>query len=152
MQPSAHVIHPTHRADAPASPPAEPGIGWFLARAGRMLRPHRAASALIGLAILLHLGYSTFLALSFKLLVDNAILPRDGQVALAIVGALALVFLVAAAADVGHDYLLASVSARALADLRGAMFDQLGRMSMGFYAQALAAGPCRDNDEYSTAP
>ncbi len=126
-------------ADTPAARgggAAEAGIGWFVRRSLGLLRPYRAASALIALAITIHLGYSTFLALSFKFLVDYALTPHDAGVLLAIIGALAGLLLVTAAADIGHDYLLASVGARAMRDLRLAMFAQLQRMPMGFYAHA----------------
>ncbi|HEU4321962.1 MAG TPA: ATP-binding cassette domain-containing protein [Roseiflexaceae bacterium] len=124
------------RGGAAAVAAPEAGIGWFVRRSLGLLRPYWAASALITLAITIHLGYSTFLALSFKFLVDYALTPHDAGVLLAIVGALAGLLLVTAAADVGHDYLLASVSARAMRDLRLAMFAQLQRMPMGFYAHA----------------
>jgi ATP-binding cassette subfamily B protein len=109
------------------------GIAWFLRRSLGLLRPYWGRCALITLGITIHLGYSTFLALSFKFLVDYALEPPNKDVLLEIVSALGLGLLVTAAADIGHDYLLASVSARALSDLRLAMFAQLQRMPMGFY-------------------
>ena len=121
--------------DAPVSrSEAHAGIAWFLHRSLGLLRPYWATCALITLAITIHLGYSTFLALSFKFLVDYALLPHDARVLIEIVSALGLLLIVTAVADIGHDYLLASVGARALSDLRLAMFAQLQRMPMGFYA------------------
>ncbi|GAB4208840.1 MAG: ABC transporter ATP-binding protein [Roseiflexaceae bacterium] len=121
---------PATRAEATA----ESGILWFIRRSLGLLRPYWAASTLIMLAITVHLGYSTFLALSFKFLVDYALLPHDLGMLQTILGALAVLLLVTSAADIGHDYLLASVIARTMRDLRLAMFAQLQRMPMGFYA------------------
>jgi ATP-binding cassette subfamily B protein len=100
------------------------------------LRPYRVQTALILVGLSLELAFYVSLPLSFQFLVDRAIIPRDSRVLTLVLVGLAGVFVLAALAGVGKDFLLARVVARVLNDLRLAMFDHLQRLSMAFYARA----------------
>jgi ATP-binding cassette subfamily B protein len=100
------------------------------------LRPYRVQTALILVGLSLELAFYVSLPLSFQFLVDRAIIPRDSRLLTLVLAGLAGVFVLAALAGVGKDFLLARVVARVLNDLRLAMFDHLQRLSTGFYARA----------------
>ncbi|MGH7353653.1 MAG: ABC transporter transmembrane domain-containing protein [Candidatus Rokuibacteriota bacterium] len=100
------------------------------------LRPYRLQTALILIALSLELAFYVSLPLSFRFIIDHAIIPRNGRVLTLILGALAGLFVLAALAGVGKDFLLARVVARVLNDVRLAMFDHLQRLSMAFYSRA----------------
>ncbi len=94
--------------------------------------------ALILFGLSLELAFYVSLPLSFRVLVDRAIIPRDSRLLTLVLAGLAGVFALAALAGVGKDFLLACVVARVLNDLRLAMFDHLQRLSTAFYARASA--------------
>ena len=100
------------------------------------LRPYRVQTALILVGLSLELAFYVSLPLSFRFLVDRAIIPRDSRLLTLVLAGLAGIFALAALAGVGKDFLLARVVARVLNDLRLAMFDHLQRLSTGFYARA----------------
>lgn len=113
-----------------------PGMLGFLRRALGYLRPHGVPSLLILLGVMLHVAYVTNLSLSFKFLIDRAIVPHNARLLVLIIGGLALTFVVTSIVDAGRDYLTASVGARVIEDLRHTMFLHLQRLSMRFYAHA----------------
>jgi ATP-binding cassette subfamily B protein len=84
----------------------------------------------------LELAFYVSLPLSFRFLIDRAIIPRDGRLLTLVLGALAGMFALAAVAGIGKDFLLARVVARVLNDLRLQMFEHLQRLSTAFYARA----------------
>jgi len=102
------------------------------------LRSYRVQTALILFGLSLELAFYVSLPLSFRVLVDRAIIPRDSRLLTLVLAGLAGVFALAALAGVGKDFLLARVVARVLNDLRLAMFDHLQRLSTAFYARASA--------------
>jgi ATP-binding cassette subfamily B protein len=89
---------------------------------------------LVGLS--LELAFYVSLPLSFRFLIDRAIIPRDARLLTLVLAGLAGVFALAALAGIGKDLLAARVVARVLNDLRLAMFEHLQRLSMAFYARA----------------
>ena len=100
------------------------------------LLPYRAQTALILVGLSLELTFYVSLPLSFRFIIDRAIIPRDGRLLTLILTALAALFVLAALAGVAKEFLLAKVVARVLNDVRLAMFDHLQRLSMAFYARA----------------
>jgi len=100
------------------------------------LRPYRVQTVLILVGLSLELTFYVSLPLSFRFIIDHAIIPRDGRLLTLILTVLAGLFLLAALAGAGKELLLARVVARVLNDLRLAMFDHLQRLSMAFYARA----------------
>ena len=92
--------------------------------------------ALILGGLSLELAFYVSLPLSFRVLIDHAIIPRDGRLLMVLLAGLAGVFALAALAGIGKERLLARVVARVLNDVRLAMFDHLQRLSTAFYARA----------------
>ena len=112
------------------------GLPGFLRRCLGYLRPYRGQAALIFVGLSLELAFYVSLPLSFRFLIDRAIIPRDARLLALILAGLAGVFALAALAGVVKDFLLARVVARVLNDVRLAMFAHLQRLSTAFYARA----------------
>src|SRR5215831_18533601 len=102
------------------------------------LRPYRVQTALILVGLSLELAFYVSLPLSFRVLVDRAIIPRDSRLLTRVLAGLTGLCALAALAGVGKGCLLARVVAGVLNDLRLAMFDHLRRLSTAFYARASA--------------
>lgn len=108
----------------------------FLLRVMQYLRPYRGRCLLILAGISANLLIATGTSLSFKFLIDTAILPQNARRLAVIVIALGVAFVVAAAIGIGRDYLYADVGSRVLRDIRLGLFVQLQRLSAEFYARA----------------
>jgi ATP-binding cassette subfamily B protein len=93
----------------------------------------QSACILVGLVV--EMSYNASISLSFKFLIDAALIPRNQQVLWLILGLLTggvvLVFCVA----LGRDYLYAQVCAALLNDLRQRMFSHVQRLSLDFYGR-----------------
>ena len=76
-------------------------------------------------------AFNILLALSLKLIIDFAIVPRNAAVLAWIIGSLVAGFLLTATSQVIRDYLYAWFGARIPNDLRKEMFRQLQRLSLG---------------------
>ena len=112
------------------------GLTEFLRRCLGYLRPYRGQVTLVFVGLALELAFYVSLPLSFRFLIDRAIIPRDARLLSLVLATLAGVFALAALAGIGKDYLLARVVARVLNDVRLAMFAHLQRLSTAFYARA----------------
>src|SRR5262249_23403579 len=99
------------------------------------VRGHWIKSLLILACLLIEMGFNASISMSFKFLIDQAVIPQNMQVLWLILGALiggvVLVFCV----GLGRDYLYAQVSTAALNDLRQRLFMHLQRLSLDFYAR-----------------
>lgn len=71
--------------------------------------------------------------MSFQVLIDGAVLKRDRSVLVTVLGLLALAVVLAALAGLWQDRLTARVIAGLMRDLRVLMFEQLQRLSIGYY-------------------
>ncbi|MGH7963715.1 MAG: ABC transporter ATP-binding protein, partial [Candidatus Binatia bacterium] len=100
------------------------------------LYPYRVRGVLILFGLLLEMGFTGSVPLSFKFLIDNAITPQDKQVLFFILGLLAGGVVLVSLAGLGRDYLYAQVCTAILNDLRQRMFRHLQKLSMGFYSRA----------------
>ncbi len=80
-------------------------------------------------------AFNVLLALSLKLIIDFAIVPRNAVALAWIIGSLVAGFLLTATSQVIRDYLYAWFGARIPNDLRKEMFRQLQRLSLGYYAR-----------------
>jgi ATP-binding cassette subfamily B protein len=108
----------------------------FLRRCLGYLRPYRGQAILILVGLSLELAFYVSLPLSFRFLIDRAIMPRDGRLLMLVLAGLAGMFALAALAGILKDRLAARVVARVLNDVRLQMFEHLQRLSMAFYARA----------------
>ena len=112
------------------------GLAGFLRRCLAFLRPYRGQVTLVFLGLLLELAFYVSLPLSFRFLIDRAIIPRDARLLTLVLSSLAGIFALAALAGIAKDLLLARVVARVLNDVRLAMFEHLQRLSAAFYTRA----------------
>ncbi|HWM23791.1 MAG TPA: ATP-binding cassette domain-containing protein [Chthoniobacterales bacterium] len=119
-----------------------PGSPVSLMRPGRLLRilfsyvkPYRARASVLVVTLVLEGAFNVLLALSLKLIIDLAIVPRNAVALAWIIGSLAAGFLLTATSQVLRDYLYAWFGARIPNDLRKEMFRQLQRLSLGYYAR-----------------
>jgi len=110
----------------------------FLQRIFSALFPYRTQTLLILLGLLLEMGFTGSVPMSFKFLIDNAIIPRDGQVLFLILGLLAGGVVLVSIAGLARDYLYAKICAALLIDLRDRLFSHLQRLSFGFYSRTAA--------------
>jgi ATP-binding cassette subfamily B protein len=113
-----------------------------LMRPGRLLRilfayvrPYTARATVLVVTLVLEGAFNILLALSLKLIIDFAIVPRKAAVLAWIIGSLVAGFLLTSASQVIRDYLYAWFGARILNDLRKELFRQLQRLSLGFYSR-----------------
>jgi ATP-binding cassette subfamily B protein len=113
-----------------------------LMRPGRLLRilftyvrPYTARATVLVVTLVVEGVFNILLALSLKLIIDFAIVPRKAAVLAWIIGSLVAGFLLTAASQVIRDYLYAWFGARILNDLRKELFRQLQRLSLGFYSR-----------------
>ncbi|HEY0583728.1 MAG TPA: ABC transporter transmembrane domain-containing protein, partial [Chloroflexota bacterium] len=112
------------------------GIGQLLRRCAGFLRPYWLPSLAIGLCLLVATAFDLLLPLSFRYLIDDAILPGDFGLMVAIVGGLGALFLAQTGATLVREYLAARVGAGVLNRLRARLFAHLQSLSPGFYVNA----------------
>lgn len=111
-------------------------------RPGRLLRilfsyvkPYSSRASVLVVTLVLEGAFNVLLALSLKLIIDLAIVPRNAVPLAWIIGSLVAGFLITATSQVLRDYLYAWFGARIPNDLRKEMFRQLQRLSLGYYAR-----------------
>jgi len=119
-----------------------PGSPVSLMRPGGLLKilfsyvkPYRARASVLVVTLVVEGAFNILLALSLKLIIDFAIVPRKAAVLGWIIGSLVAGFLLTATSQVIRDYLYAWFGARIPNDLRKDMFRQLQRLSLGYYAR-----------------
>lgn len=123
--------------DSPHTPPLSP-LG-FLRRTPALLRPYTGRGVGVLLGLVVNACYQMMLPLSFKFLIDQAIVPHDGVILAAVLLGMALAFVVATAADLGRDYLTTSIGVAIGNDLRRQLFRYLHGVSFDVFAM-LPAG------------
>src|SRR5262245_57349689 len=115
--------------------PPDMGLRSLLRQLSPYLRPYRIQSLLILVGMLLDLLFDTALRLSFKFLIDDALVAHNYALLLHLLAGLSGGIVVAALSAVGRDYLYARLGTSVLNDLRAALFSHLQRLSMHFYAR-----------------
>jgi ATP-binding cassette subfamily B protein len=113
-------------------------IFTFRQRIVSKLSPYRAQAILILLGLLLEMGFTGSVPLSFKFLIDNAIIPRDSGMLFLILGLLAGGVVLVSLAGLGRDYLYAKICAALLNDFRKQLFSHLQRLSLEFHSRTTA--------------
>ena len=126
-------------AAAGAPPAAASGVRQIVRHVGAALRARWGVGLLLLGGLLIEMSFSAAVPMSFKYLVDYAIIPRDEKILIVILLGLAASLLVASAAGLGLDYLYTKFSTGVLNDLRWRMFTHLQRLSMNFFARSQAA-------------
>lgn len=117
---------------------ARPDTGALLRRIGGLLSPYRGSLALVAVTIVVGAGLGIVPPFLTQAVFDRALFPVSGGpvdtgLLTWLVAALVVVPLLSAAIGVGQTYLTTSVGNRAMADLRGALFEHLERMELAFF-------------------
>jgi ATP-binding cassette subfamily B protein len=99
----------------------------------RYARPYRRLVIALVFGLIIDAAYYEAMPLSFKFLIDRAIVPKRASVLGLIVLVLVLALVVAAAAGVWRDRLFARLSSNIQNDIRLGMFAQLQRLGMDYY-------------------
>src|SRR2546422_11695506 len=102
------------------------------------LRPHWALCLVVLIAIVPTIAFYTLQPLIFRAVVDDAILPGDGQRLLVLVSLLAGLVLLRLTAEVVKEYAAARVGSGVLSDLRIRLFAHLQYLSLDFYGRSEA--------------
>ncbi|HEY1662577.1 MAG TPA: ATP-binding cassette domain-containing protein [Verrucomicrobiae bacterium] len=123
----------------PATNIKSPGIRQILQHVAAALRAHWGVGLLILGGLLIEMGFYAVVPMSFKYLVDYAIIPKNEKILIGILTGLACSLVVASAAGLGLDYLYAKFTTGLLNDLRWQMFTHLQRLSTNFFARSQAA-------------
>ncbi len=121
------------------SPDQPSGIRQIGRLVGAGLRKHWGLGLLILGGLLIDMAFYAAVPMSFKYLVDCAIVPRNGKILVAILTGLTVGLVLTTAASLGCDYLYAKFTTGLLNALRWRMFEHLQRLSMNFFARAPAA-------------
>ncbi len=124
-------------AAAGAPPAAVSGVRQIVRHVGAALRARWGVGLLLLGGLLIEMSFSAAVPMSFKYLVDYAIIPRDEKILIAILLGQAASLLAASSAGLGLDYLYTKFSTGVLNDLRWRMFTHLQRLSMNFSARTL---------------
>ncbi|WP_233404101.1 ABC transporter ATP-binding protein [Actinotalea solisilvae] len=119
----------------------EAATGPLLRRIGGLLSPYRGQLVLVAVTIVVGAGLGIITPFLTQAVFDRALFPvdgtGDGAVDLRLLGwlvsAMVAVPLLSAAIGVGQTYLTTSVGNRAMADLRGRLFEHLERMELAFF-------------------
>ncbi|MGE3932954.1 MAG: ABC transporter transmembrane domain-containing protein [Rhodospirillaceae bacterium] len=128
---------------AASKPPSNAGQGAMsipslLVRLGRLVSPYWPRVVVVGFGLVLEMAFAAALPFSFKFIVDDGLIGRDYRLLATILVGLAAGGLVVSGAGLLRDYVFARLAAQALSDLRAAMFAQLQRLSLDFYARSRA--------------
>ncbi|MCI0602424.1 ATP-binding cassette domain-containing protein [bacterium] len=111
------------------------GIPQFLGAMYRYLRPYRSQTFLLLLLLLVNLAFTMGWPLSFKYLIDEGLVEKNGRVLAITLVALIGGVLIASLAGVGRGYLYSFLGANVLKDIRVKTFAQLQRLSISFYSR-----------------
>ena len=99
------------------------------------LRGHWGWGLLILGALLVETAYNAGVSWSFKILVDQALIPRNSRVLWLVLGLLASGGVLVFCVGLGRDQLYARLSTASANDLRERLFGHLQRMSLDFHAR-----------------
>jgi ATP-binding cassette subfamily B protein len=116
------------------APPLPMTVAGLLARLLHYAAPYRSQVVLVAVAIVVNICFEIALPLSFKYLIDDAIVPKNSRLLVIILGCLAALALMEAGAGFARDLLFARIGAEILRDIRAAAFARLQELSMKFHS------------------
>jgi len=102
---------------------------------GKWSRPFTAQILLISAILLLEMGFSASVPISFKFLIDRALIGREQAWLYGILAGLAAAAVVISAVGFRRDYMYARVVAKLLENLRSLLFDRIQSQDMRFFSQ-----------------
>lgn len=100
------------------------------------MRPYKLLSALFFFTLLLDLAFVSLAPLSFKIIIDKAIEPKDMDYFLFVMIVLGISGVVCLSAGVFSDFALAKLNTRVQDNLRKKLFAHLQRVHIGFFQQS----------------
>jgi ATP-binding cassette subfamily B protein len=100
-----------------------------------LLRPHWPQGLLILGGLLFEVGYNAGVSLSFKILVDQALIPRNRHVLWIILGCLTGAVMLFFAVGIARDYLYANLYTKLLNEIRHRLFAHLQEQSIDFHGR-----------------
>ena len=100
----------------------------------QMLRPYARVLLVVSLLAACEVGLDGAMTLSYKFLIDHAIVPQDRRSLLTILWILAAVLVLASVTAFWRDHYHARTSARMVAQVRTRVFEHSQRLSVGYYA------------------
>lgn len=106
-------------------------LRWFKGKPGPL--------CLLGLCMLVEMGFNSFVPVAFSHLIDKAITPRDTTVLIHVLVALGVATILTTTAGMTGDYVYARLSSGVLARMRQRLFDHLQTLSPSFF-QKFSAG------------
>src|SRR5262245_11543524 len=101
------------------------GVSSFIGVCARLVAPCWRQVLLVFLSMAPSVAYTAIYPLILQALIDNAILPGDGSVAVALIGGLVALLVLTWVGDVLHQYLVARLVADAGNALRLRVFQHL---------------------------
>jgi ATP-binding cassette, subfamily B, bacterial len=110
-------------------------ISWLLGRIFHWLYPYRWTAILMVAAMLVDLAYDSIFPLALKILIDDAITPRNFTILISVLAGLVMLGLMSASSALVRDFLFAKLSSNVLSDLRMEMYRHMQRLSMSFYSR-----------------
>lgn len=119
----------------PSNGPAGKSLLGFIRSVLPYFKPYCGWLTIILAAMAVNLAFETFLPLSFKYLIDQAIVPRDVRRLVLILGLLAAGALLTSVSLLGQDLAYARAETGVLTDLRIKLFRHLQRLSMSFFGR-----------------
>ncbi|MCA9713099.1 MAG: ATP-binding cassette domain-containing protein [Myxococcales bacterium] len=99
------------------------------------LGPYKGQVSLLLAGILIDLAYTLAVPSSMEFLIDEAIVKRNHELLVILLGSLIAAVVVASVAAIGRDYLYAKLGTSVMRDLRLQMFRHLQRLSANYYAK-----------------
>ena len=99
-------------------------------------RQYKLYCSIYYLGVLLDLAVQSFIALSFKYLLDNAIIPKDQKVMILVLALLLLGVVVSKLGYVFRCYLYAKMMGGIMCGIRNRLFDKMQQLSLKFYANS----------------
>jgi ATP-binding cassette, subfamily B, bacterial len=121
--------------EQPAQDAQGGSLAVFLSALLPLFRPYRIWLLCILFAMLVNLGFETCLPLSFKYLIDQAIVPHDTQKLVLILSLMAFGALMTTICLLGQDYAYARAETGILGDLRVKLFSHIQKLSMSFFGK-----------------
>ncbi|OXM85704.1 ABC transporter transmembrane domain-containing protein [Paenibacillus rigui] len=102
------------------------------------MRPYKPLAVVFFFTLLLDLAFVSLAPLSFKVMIDKAIVPQDTRYFFLILSALGIGGLIGVSSGIISDYALARLSARVQLDLRERLFAHLQQLNIGFFQKTHA--------------
>ena len=111
-------------------------IGTLLKHLFRYIKPYWPLTLVLLGGLLIEAGFDTFMKMSSKILIDEAIVPQKYGLLILILSLLGAGVVISSACSLGCDYLWAKFGSRVMNGLRQEIFQHLQRLSMNFYARS----------------